>query len=75
MAVDHGSLGAFLGGAIEMASLYEAWLAAMAAAAGVRMIIEANSAPGQLPGLLLLAAAGYLLRTKECDNDNHESKK
>jgi hypothetical protein len=58
-----------------MASPYEAWLAVMAATAGVHMIIEASSTPGQLPGLLLLAAAGYLLQTRECDNDNHESQK
>jgi hypothetical protein len=58
-----------------MASPYEVWLASMAAAAGVRMIIEASSVPGQLPGLLLLTAAGYLLQKKECDNDNDEDQK
>jgi hypothetical protein len=45
----------------------------MAAAAGVRMIIEASSVPGQLPGLLLLAAAGYLLQQKVSENDHDEN--
>jgi hypothetical protein len=55
-----------------MASPYEAWLAAMVAAVGVDMILDANSAPERIPGMLLLAAASYLLKRLP-DNDNDEN--
>jgi hypothetical protein len=55
-----------------MASPYEAWLAVMAATAGVDMILDANSAPERVPGMLLLTAASYLLKRVHSD-DNDEN--